>query len=89
MAVAGAEVFATRNAAIQSSESNNDGRIKEPNPLPRSARPLDKTTQAQQAGLGLAADLGFAGVPTPAASEDARRQSTPIGPLSPRSTPHA
>ena len=27
MAVAGAEVFATRSAAIQSSESNNDGRI--------------------------------------------------------------
>ena len=28
MAVAGAEVFATRSTAVQSSESNNDGRIK-------------------------------------------------------------
>jgi hypothetical protein len=27
MALAGAEVFATRSAAIQSSEGNNDGRI--------------------------------------------------------------
>ena len=32
MAVVGAEVFAARSAAIQSSESNNDGRIKRTQP---------------------------------------------------------